>query len=480
MRTLLILTLVTCHCGMEAWGQSSSAAKIPTELLRLSDAGQTYDLDLQITVDGLPYEEYWAKTVDGIFAFADGNSDGVLNDEEIQFVPSARAVRLSMGTGFTPPIVPLWSLKDVVPGEPKTCSKDELLNYYRRHGAGRPTICYGKLPQTEVLTKAIVQALDLDRDGRLSEGEVQKAEANLRRLDANDDDLISVGELVPSGTYPGNWATNTLSPIAGIDASRSGDKSFVLSRIEPTANTSSAPIQQTDEQNQNARERSTWQIIISDQVHDIPAKLATKTRLECWSVQGPLGGLHDEFREALSTADATPSADVETTTRSRNRRPNRAWLTPFVDRDHNNEASQQEIDQWLALQRQLIHGQMMISVYYGGGLFELLDANHDAGLSIRELRTAWSTLESASCTSDGLVDVRLVPNVLFLVASQGYATSFARNSAAPDVEWFRKMDRNADGDVSRREFTGSHDAFVRLDQDRDGLISAAEAADSRK
>ena len=49
----------------------------------------------------------------------------------------------------------------------------------------------------------------------------------------------------------------------------------------------------------------------------------------------------------------------------------------------------------------------------------------------------------------------------------------------PDVGggplWFRKMDRNGDGDVSRREFLGSKADFKKLDLDGDGLISREEA-----
>jgi hypothetical protein len=464
VRTSLILSLILVSGGMAANGQSSPSAQTTTELLRLAEGERTFDVDLQITVDDLPYDEYWARTVDGIFSFADGDADGVLNNQEIRLVPSARAVRLSLGTAFTPPVAPIQSLQDVMTGEAQTCSKEELANYYRRHGAGRLTIGYGKLPNTAAITKAIIQALDQDRDGRLSQGELHKAETTLRRLDANDDDLIGVGELIPGGTYPGNWATNHLPPTATIDLSQSGDKSFVLNRERKTGSS----------------ERASWQITISDHVHDLPLKLATKARCESWTVQGPLSGLHDEFRDALANADATPSADAQATTRPRGRRPNRAWLTPLVDRDHNHEASQQEIDRWLALQRQLIHGQLMISVYYGGGLFELLDANHDAGLSIRELRTAWQNLESASCISENLFDAHLVPNVVLLIASQGYPSELARKSSPSEVEWFRQMDRNADGDVSRREFTGSPDAFSRLDRDRDDLISAHEAEASRK
>ena len=53
------------------------------------------------------------------------------------------------------------------------------------------------------------------------------------------------------------------------------------------------------------------------------------------------------------------------------------------------------------------------------------------------------------------------------------ATGAASPAAGPD--WFQKMDRNHDGDVSRREFLGPRDQFDRLDRDNDGLIDPEEA-----
>ena len=41
--------------------------------------------------------------------------------------------------------------------------------------------------------------------------------------------------------------------------------------------------------------------------------------------------------------------------------------------------------------------------------------------------------------------------------------------------WFRKMDVNGDGDVSRREFLGSKEDFDRIDTDHDGIITLEEA-----
>ena len=41
--------------------------------------------------------------------------------------------------------------------------------------------------------------------------------------------------------------------------------------------------------------------------------------------------------------------------------------------------------------------------------------------------------------------------------------------------WFRKMDKNDDGDISPREWLGTDEDFAKIDADGDGLISAAEA-----
>ncbi len=135
-----------------------------------------------------------------------------------------------------------------------------------------------------------------------------------------------------------------------------------------------------------------------------------------------------------------------------------------------------EVEEWLALQKQIVRVQILLSIYTGGGLFEVLDADHNAGLSPRELRAAWQTLESASCTEQGAIILERVPTGLLLVVSQGYPERLAR-TPAPSPEWFRQMDRNSDGDVSRREFTGSPARFQRFDADGDGLLSRDEAGE---
>jgi Ca2+-binding EF-hand superfamily protein len=55
-------------------------------------------------------------------------------------------------------------------------------------------------------------------------------------------------------------------------------------------------------------------------------------------------------------------------------------------------------------------------------------------------------------------------------------------AAAPNVtppDWFTRMDRNNDSDLTPREFLGANEQFASLDLDGDGLISALEASQKK-
>lgn len=126
----------------------------------------------------------------------------------------------------------------------------------------------------------------------------------------------------------------------------------------------------------------------------------------------------------------------------------------------------------------------------GRGLFELFDTDRDGRLSLRELKYLPRLVDELGRGRDGDLDPRAVPHSYLFNLEQGaggggtnpYAVFEAmgmntERSAArgPGPVWFHKMDRNRDGDVSRREFLGSEALFRRIDTDGDGLISMAEA-----
>jgi Ca2+-binding EF-hand superfamily protein len=128
------------------------------------------------------------------------------------------------------------------------------------------------------------------------------------------------------------------------------------------------------------------------------------------------------------------------------------------------------------------------------GLFDALDMDRDGRLSVRELRGAAKLLEALDTGHKGYLEKSDLPRSYQLTLRRGPATSGALGGQAAILAlysggdandgpaertegplWFRKMDRNRDGDVSRREFLGTDEQFRQIDADGDGLISADEA-----
>jgi hypothetical protein len=129
-------------------------------------------------------------------------------------------------------------------------------------------------------------------------------------------------------------------------------------------------------------------------------------------------------------------------------------------------------------------------------LFEKLDVIQDRRLTPRELLAPEGDIalsiadESEAVSAEGAVErnrMTFVQTFPRLSSDLGEVEKRPGRSAGrkPVITartegplWFRKMDRNQDGDVTWREFLGSPDAFARLDANGDTLIDANEAGAS--
>ncbi|MGQ0635613.1 MAG: EF-hand domain-containing protein [Planctomycetaceae bacterium] len=163
-----------------------------------------------------------------------------------------------------------------------------------------------------------------------------------------------------------------------------------------------------------------------------------------------------------------------------------------VDRDGDGMLLEPELLAYIDQEANAAQSRVVLTISHNGkSLFEALDALVvDRRLTRRELRRAAELLRTFDQDGDGAVSadelagqyralVELGKPLMFRTdeMQRGNATAttpvVSRPTAGPD--WFVKMDRNRDGDVSRREFLGPKALFERLDRDADGLISAAEA-----
>jgi hypothetical protein len=124
----------------------------------------------------------------------------------------------------------------------------------------------------------------------------------------------------------------------------------------------------------------------------------------------------------------------------------------------------------------------------GRNLFEHLDTSGDGRLDGAELHAASRLLKDFDSPA-GWTRTQ-VPLALRLTIERGFAGSAfgpvplvatRKDATAPASRatrgpaWFRAMDRNGDGFVSRSEFLGPPELFDKLDTNGDGRISAEEA-----
>jgi len=573
---------------------------------------------LHVRVDGKPLPDAWDALMKHVFSFLDVNSDGVLSQQEAERAPRLGSGRGGLGSfleGGSPTMKELDTDKD------GKVSLAELSASYRKNGfvpfqfqldmsppAGDALLALymgGMRPDPEVaaLSKAIFALLDTDKDGKLTQKELDAAPALLLAKDENEDEIITGQELVPQEKPKGNMlammamavpknanvvGNKYLVPIpkpgqappelAGRMAERydpNVKKPFAqlsASAPKPQGPTPAPPKRASKEtkpaktndkskeskkqpeckltRNQLGLDEATFTRLDANKDGVLDSKeLATFVQrdpdlcfvvsfgdkagkpLALGAVAGKPSALADEihFQDSISLVDLGKTrlelrrdADKRTTNRYLDYvkpqfsvlfksadKDNNGYLdekeakkTPFfggifkqMDRDGDGKVTEKELlaffDNMIDLENRSKNACVTLVLRdQSRGLFDLLDSDRDGRLSVREINQAPKLL--ARRGSKGFLQKEDLPPCYQLTLRRGparpggsnqenafverYFSDYEEEQAAqPGPTWFRKMDRNRDGDVSRKEFLFRDELFRKIDTDGDGLISRQEA-----
>lgn len=505
----------------EVRAQTAPAAissRAPSLDLVVDSPAVLFRIQVAVQIDGKSVASQWDDAFAAILKWSDRDQDGVVNEGEAEQLPSPFAIRL--GPPFLHPGEPP-AFAEIDLNHNRCIELPELADFYRRNGLGGPIVGVGRPPSTNKLTNALLGHLDRNGDGSVERTEWQSAAEVLAAIDRNEDELISPTELVRQISYPGATGTELLTPpVMVADPEPIGKRSPLVMLPIREADLEWAHILLRDrDHNRNghleqgesgltakvlesldkdtdgvltALEFAAWRKLSPD-LHwpvNLDSQLpnsapvscvAGQVRLELRAAEGQLPKVlaaHlDRYLARFAEADLDRDGliaeqDVVAPGFAELRR-----ALPIADRNGDEKLSKAELQAWLNLQEKIAQGHVTITVLdYGQGLFEFLDADHDGAISRRELRGASQRAAEAGCLNDRQFDRNKLPRQLIVTASLGRPQS-AYQPPRNGPPWFRAMDRNGDGDVSRREFNGSTARFNSLDLDQDGLIGPSEIMD---
>lgn len=481
-------------------------------------------------VDGRSLADRWHAHLKTLFAYFDRNDDSSLSAAELEHIIPVEGVRqLFRGEPYHrgpdgPP-----EMQSVDADKNGRLSFAEFAGYYRQILAelvqARPVFT----PPADVApTAALIRQLDKDGDGVLSEAELRAAPTVLTALDGDDDECVSLFELLGAPAIRPTerpraaslaiadravrvfddglpkWAAEQLGEVydknkdgkltraeVGFDAATFGrldtDRDRFLTPAELEAWRTGPPdavvtltLFDDPARNRASINKPPVGLIVRKAQPSLLVLWVGTQAVEFGTDPTPTVARDRQFQTFLKDtfpADKKAVSDNELTG------PENQFLRVIfdaADRDGNGTLTRVEFDRYFDLQRAT--GELGLTLRHSvrtPNLFQLLDENGDRKLGPRERRTAWERLSvlmpggSLGVTQDVLRPSVLVRLGRAVVAGGQAAEPSPAPTAGP--VWFRKIDRNGDGDVSWREFLGPVATFNAIDADGDGQISLAEA-----
>jgi Ca2+-binding EF-hand superfamily protein len=539
---------------------------------------------LHVRQDGKPVQAAWDEFIKTLFDHLDIDGDGVLNKSEAERVPSLDQIMTGGlggvfgGFGLGSGMAKAPTLEELDTNNDGMVTMQELASYYRRKGfepvqfqlasAVNPVAAFlggqRRGPSEAAIAEAVFKALDTNKDGKLTREELAAAPEILLRLDANDDELVTVQELVPDagGGYGGKgmMGGGMMGGPGGVGGTKSDQLQLLvpvhgkatedlLNRLQKRYGPADAKeikltreqiglddatFAQLDKNHDGVLDRDELAGFVN-RTPDVELKMlvgdlqGAKHRVEMHSVKdSPLAHqIHSKHGVPLLDMGRT-RVDLRVTEQDRadllggivrqqvaaqfkqadkekkgyldqkqaEASPLFKGMFKQADRDGDGKLTEKELTAYLDRMgefQKLARGACvtLVALDQSRGLFDLLDENRDGRLSVYEMRQAVKLLDRVK--GKGFLTREDMPHSYRLMLRNGpvdtgndFASALVELYRGGDASeqppeptagplWFRKMDRNRDGFVSRREFLGTDEEFRQIDTDGDGLISVEEA-----
>jgi len=527
---VVLLLMVPC-VATHAADQPSEAAADVQDLILLGPTRPLL-LRLHVALDGQPFRVAWQARFDELFAAEDRDRDGRLSAEQ------ATSLLNEMHGSLTD--LPASDLASQLTDG--SIDKSALQRYVARVLPNLSIKRRAAIGQGSAL--ALFPLLDTDGNRQLSADELNAAERQLEQRDFNDDGVISAAELIldpmaiAAAADPAAADRNLSAqegPVMLLDPGvtslaivarllkhydRDSDGKLNTRRPKPEVILPLAQLTALDADSDALLDRDELTAFAQHAPDlNLPFSFGQVSASERRR-RPPAAPEGFKFRRTLQGGYELGLGDAQVKFLRDNRDPRQADLIEFrnFDRDANKYVDLQEsqnagigklsfaamdsdgdgkvfkgeLTSYVGRQNEAAAVRFQLIVTdIGQDLLKLLDLDQDYVLSTRELRMARNVLSTDDTNGDGVLAGDEIPQDFVFELVRGLDERSdplrIRSSGGNPAEalsagpvWFRKMDRNNDGDLSPREFLGPASKFSQLDANGDGLISRDEAEDFDK